>query len=101
MAINIMHQLDESHNLKSGFGGSIVSKINMAIVGLGGEAHEGTIQDRYKILKAMADEATYGKLEDVRTALAGLVTAAGGTVSDDDTIDDIIDMIASVTLVST
>lgn len=97
MAVNIMHQLDESHNLQSGLGGSIVSKINMAIVALGGEAHEGTIQDRYKVLKAMADE----DLDDIRTALATLVTTAGGTVADDDTIEDIIDMIASVTLVST
>lgn len=98
MAVNIMHQLDESHNLQSGLGGSIVSKINMAIVGLGGEAHEGTIQDRYKILKALADETINDRLDDIRTDLAALVTTAGGTVADDDTIEDIIDMIASVTL---
>lgn len=96
MAVNIMHQLDESHALKSGLGGSIVSKINMAIVALGGEAHEGTIQDRYKVLKALADE----DLDDIRTDLKTLVTTAGGTVADDDSIEDIIDMIASVTLKS-
>ena len=96
MAVNIMHQLDESHALNSGLGGSIVSKINMAIVALGGEAHEGTIQDRYKVLKALADE----DLDDIRDDLKTLVTTAGGTVADDDDIEDIIDMIASVTLKS-
>lgn len=98
MAINIMHQLDESYNLESGHGGSIVSKINAAIVDLGGEAHEGTIQDRIKVLKALADKAINDRLDGIRTDLAALVTTAGGTVSDDDEIEDIIDMIASVTL---
>ena len=37
MAVNIMHQLDENYNLASGLGGSIVSKVNAAIVDLGGE----------------------------------------------------------------
>ena len=100
MAVNIMHQIDESHGLKSGLGGSIVSKINMAIVALGGEAHEGTIQDRYKVLKGLADETMGDRLDDIRTALATLVTTAGGTVADDDEIEDIIDMVASVTLKS-
>ena len=100
MAVNIMHQLDQSHNLNSGLGGSIVSKINMAIVALGGEAHEGTIQDRYKALKSLADETMGDRLDDIRTALATLVTTAGGTVADDDEIEDIIAMIASVALAS-
>lgn len=100
MAINIMDQLNQSHALNSGYGGSIVSKLNAAIVALGGEAHEGTIQDRYKVLKALSDEVVADELDDIRTALATLVTTAGGTVADDDTIEDILDMIASVTLVS-
>lgn len=100
MAINIMHQLDESHALNSGNGGSIVSKLNAAIVALGGEAHEGTIQDRYKVLKALGEEVVADRLDDIRTALATLVTTAGGTVADDDDIEDILDMIASVTLSS-
>lgn len=98
MAVNIMHQLDENYNLASGLGGSIVSKVNAAIVDLGGEAHEGTIKDRIKVLKALADEVISDRLDDIRTDLAALVTTAGGTVADDDEIEDIIDMIKTVTL---
>ena len=98
MAVNIMHQLDENYNLQSGLGGSIISKVNAAIVDLGGEAHEGTIQDRIKVLKALADEAISDRLDDIRTDLAALVTTAGGTVADDDEIEDIIGMIKTVTL---
>lgn len=43
MAINIMDQLDKDFSLKSGNGGSIVNKLNMAIENAGGEAHVGTI----------------------------------------------------------
>lgn len=56
MAINIMDQLDKDFSLKSGNGGSIVNKLNMAIENAGGEAHVGTIQDRVKELNALKNK---------------------------------------------
>lgn len=53
MAINIMDQLDQDYELNSGIGGSIMDKLNAAIVAEGGEAHVGTIQDRIKALNAL------------------------------------------------
>lgn len=53
MAINIMDQLNKDLELQSGHGGTIVDKINQAIVKAGGEAHAGTIEERLKALKAI------------------------------------------------
>lgn len=64
MAVNIMDQLDKDFELNSGLGGSIMDKLNAAIVAAGGDAHVGTIEDRIKALHAAQAAASEDDTEE-------------------------------------